>query len=400
MRTLKPEWLWLGGLTLLVSFHFWFPVRAPGPTHDTYSTRAGGKKAFFLLVERLGQARGIEVARSEQPLSRAVCGTPARRLDQGLSGARPVLCALGPARYPTAAEWRSLLRWVQVGGTLLIAARDDDPEFEIESLNIRVRPADGGRYGAGQLQTSLRTGRFYWESFAEIIAPQANTLIDYGGAPQAVVQWHGNGRVVVVASDFIFTNQSLAWGDNAQLAYALVHSPSSRGAPTRVEFDESLNISGVPRVVALLFDPVFRPATVQVLALLLLFGWWESRRFGPLLPQSAAARHNIVDHTDTVGLHAWKARDGSGVLAGYLSQLTAELKLHKFPGQEDRVLEPIALRLGKPVSVVRRLLDRAEKAAGLKRLDRRAAAAFIRRLALVRRAARAPARGIRRTRPL
>jgi Domain of unknown function (DUF4350) len=390
-RFVRPEWLWFAGLTLLVSLHFWFPFRGSGPRHDTFSNRAEGKRAFYLLVERLGARRGVDVRRSEQPLSRLVAGTPVWRIERGLGNARPVLCLLGPARYPTANEWRALLEWVSAGGTLVIAARDDDPQFEIEELDIRVQSIDGGDFGPGELRTSIASGRFYWESFAEIDAPRAAAVVNYGSSPQAVVQAHGAGRVVVVASDFLFTNQSLDWGENPLLAYALIHLPGPRGPVDRVEFDESLNISGLPRVVALLFDPVFRPATVQLLALLLLFGWWEGRRFGPLSPRSVPARHNIVDHTDTVGLHAWKSRDGAGVLRGYLNQLTSELRLHRFPGQEERILAPIAVRLGKEVGPVRRLLDRAEKAARLKRLDHRAAAAFIRRLALIRRAARAPA---------
>ena len=391
-RLLRPDWFWLAALVLVVSFHFWFPFRTRGPSHDTYGTSIDGKKAFYLLVERLDEERGIAVERSDQPLSRVVGGTPVWRLGDSLGTVRPVLCLLGPERYPTSAEWDALLHWVSAGGTLVIAARDDDPEFEIPELNLRVQPVSDAGYGSGQLQTWLPEGRFYWESFGEIVDPSTETLISYGGSPQAAVRPHGRGRVVAIASDFIFSNPSLAWDDNARLAYALLHAPAIGGEPTRIVFDESLNVSGLPRIVALLFDPVFRPATVQILALLLLFGWWESRRFGPLLPGSLAARHNIVDHTDTVGLHAWKARDGGTVLAGYLNQLTTELRLHRFPGQEDRVLAPVAMRLGKDVSVIQRLLDRAGKAAQLKRLDRRAAAAFIRRLAIIRRAARAPAR--------
>ncbi|MBW3540428.1 MAG: DUF4350 domain-containing protein [Planctomycetes bacterium] len=381
----RAEWLWLAALVLLVSFHFWFPWRAGGAVDDSYSTRAEGKKAFFRLIERLGEIRGIDVFRSETPFTRSIAGTPAAEVDHTRVLGDPVLCLLGPARYPTEREWDRLLAWVRNGGTLLIAARDEQPELTIEALGIEVQPAGAG--GDDGLTSSLvPAGDYYWQSYGVVEAPAAQTLVESGGRPQAVLAYHGVGRVIVVASEFVFTNQSLAWGDNAQLALALLLMGAN--LPRQIVIDESLNVSGTPRVVGLLIGPLLRPVTVQLLIVLVLFAWWGSRRFGPLLAASVPARQNIVDHTDAVGIHAWQARDGAGMVRAYLRQLSDELKLRHWHGQEQRVLEPIAARLGRPVEVVQRLLEKAEKAAGAADLDRRTAAAIIQRLAVVRRAAR------------
>ena len=155
--------------------------------------------------------------------------------------------------------------------------------------------------------------------------------------------------------------------------------------------DESLNVSGTPKVVGLLLNPLFKPLTVQLLIGLVIFGWWRSRRFGPLASETVKARHNIVDHTDSVGALHFKSRDGSSALRSYMRQFFSELKLKSFKGREDRVIEPIAVRLGKSTDAVRKLLQKSAKAARSSELDRKTAAAIIRQLAIVRRAARSRA---------
>lgn len=393
MRTklLLNDWLWLGGLILLVSLHFWFPRLGAGPRHDTYSAAAEGKKAFFLLVRSDPAGRGHSVRRNLAPVGRLAT---AGRLRAGGSGEHQSqsasgLCLLGPARYPNEAEWRSLLDWVSRGGSLIVAAREEQPEFSIRELDIQVKRVRGRiDVGADRISTALIDGGdLIWQSRGRIVAtPRARRLVEVGGTTQAVVQSHGSGNVVVLASDFIFSNQSLAYADhaNAELALRLLEAA---GLPRTIHFDESLNIAGTPKVVGLLLDPFLRAVTVQLLIVLLVFAWWQSRRFGPLVPEAATARQNIVDHTDAVGLLQYRSKDGTTALQSYLKQLIAELKLKSHRGREDRVLEPIAVRLGTSTQAVRKVLAQSTKAARTKRLERRTAAHIIRRLAVLRRAA-------------
>ncbi len=153
-------------------------------------------------------------------------------------------------------------------------------------------------------------------------------------------------------------------------------------------FDESLNATGTPRVVGVLLDPAVRPATVQLLVVLVVFGWRGNRRFGALLPKSAPARHDVADHTNSLGNLYYKAHHSKGALREYLEQLRTELHLRYARGHEPRVLQPIAQRAGMSVEEMQRLLAAAEAAAGKPNLSRRDAAAFIRRLAHLRQAAR------------
>ena len=291
------EWLWMGALVLLLSLHFWFPEIGSGRAGDTYSTTADGKMAFYRLTN---WQTGFAI-RNLEPLD----------VQTGFLSYGETLCILGPARYPTASEWDRLVDWVAGGGMLVVAASHADPKLAIErlGLSVRARTDDTGsgekkEKTGGPVTTSLLAdARLAWSSGAEVIVDgsvaEHEQLVKQGETIQAVALDYGSGRIVLVASDHIFSNQSLLSGDNAVLAFRLLEAA---GPPEYVYFDESLNVSGTPKVVGLLLDPLFRPMTVQLLAVLVVYGWWRSRRFGPILPASVSARHNIVDHTDTVGM--------------------------------------------------------------------------------------------------
>jgi hypothetical protein len=209
---------------------YWFPNVRPGISHDSYSTLAEGKKAFYLVMRREAEKRGLSVARSFQPLDQQLAGTPARELPARLNrNEPPALCLLGPERYPHQEEWAGILKWVEAGGTLVLAARDDRPNLFLKPLNMAIKPLselDEDQQGgdeSGLVRTTLvEEGNLYWETSGWIDAPKAQPLVQFGGTVQAAVQEHGFGRVVVVATDFPFSNQSLAWEDNSVLAFALI----------------------------------------------------------------------------------------------------------------------------------------------------------------------------------
>eukprot|EP00913_Durusdinium_trenchii_P008831 g8297.t1 len=385
----KLRWLWPTALVVLIAIHFWpFKIGA-GIDHDSYSVRSEGKLALYYLLRADPESIGHTVTRNVEPL-KAIIGDGRNRFRYSPSNQPKTLCILGPARYPNSAEWKQLLEWVSRGGHLVIAGRYGKPEFAIDELGIEVKRIRG-RIDADsdKIDTVLvENGRLVWRSRGRIVTKGgAERLFHADGTVQAVRRFHGSGQVVVIASDFVFSNQSLAFADhsNAELAFRLLHNDF-----TRREFvvDESLNVSGTPKVVGLFLDPIFRPLTIQALIAVVLFGWWRSIRFGPLQLPAVTARHNIVDHTDAVGALHFKSSDGTTALRSYLRQFFAELKLKSHKGREDRVFEPIAVRMGKSVEAIRTLLQKATKAARNKNLDRRTAAAIIRKLSIVRRAAR------------
>lgn len=419
---------WILVLGLALSLHLWFPRIDSEPLNDTYSADVGGRNAFYQLTEH----RAPSVERNLEPLYRAV-----DRLDTEL-----VLCLLGPARYPNEREWSAVLNWVAEGGHLLFAARWDDSHVEIPYVDAEIeqygkvaeknssatdKPAEktppaGGEKQQPDLQKADRAGSpeseskpvaesleekkvpeketdetriettltppelLKWESRGVVVLDsdsEGEVLVRNTHGPQVVRLKYGEGTIVICASDQLFSNSSLfdRKHENGMLAARILESA---GARHPVVFDESLNVSGTPQVVGLLLDPHLRPMTIQLLVLLVVFGWRGGRRFGRLLPRGSAVRHNLSDHTDALGNLYYKTKNGLGALRGYLEQLKRQLRLHLTADRGVRSLGPLAQRSGMPVEEVKNLLSEAEALAARPSVKRREAAAMILRLSKLR----------------
>lgn len=362
-------WMWPVAVLAAISLHFWFPEWSTGAAHDSYSPTALGQKAFYRLVAR--HPRNLFVSRNRRPLA------------GWISQLEPdeVLCILGPERSPTNEEWSAISDWVRNGGSLLYAFQGDKPQ-EIPWLRVKYFPDRPDQDDLKPETKLTSSNEIAWWTDGKLETKTATSLLQYDGTMQAVSLRYGIGKAVVVATSLPFANQALTYGDNSVLAIRLLEEA---GNPQFVTFDESLNSSGTAKQVGILFDPILRPVTIQILIVTLLYGWWHSRRFGSLAPPAVLPRQNIVEHTDMVGSLYWKTGDGHAVLKSYLRQLTSRLKLKTFRGKEDRVLEPIARRSGRSVAKIRSELQAAYQAVRSKQVDRRMAARLIRQLAELRR---------------
>lgn len=376
----RSDLLWLGLIVAAVVLPWLMPDFRAEIATDSFRTGPRGKKAFYLIADRLEYA----VSRSFQPLTTFTRRRAGFEYDS-------TLLMLGTARTPTPREWNALAEFVAAGGAIVFAAPLDEPEFDAGPFGVSGKKRDtpiesDGKQDPIQVGLGELDGTFSWQSRGELIAPEATQAVTSGGSVQAVLQEHGDGVAMFVASDRPFDNRSLTWPDNAVLAMRLLEATGYRGSAV---FDESLNVSGTPKVVALLFDRPLRSFTLHLFAVLLAFGWWRSRRFGPLSPPSVPPRSDIVAHADAVGMLHYKSRDGRIALRYYLHQLTRDLKLKRLSGmREERILDPVARRLDRPVADVKNAFRQAAAALKKETLDRSLAAKHIRRLAKVRRASR------------
>jgi hypothetical protein len=399
--------VWLAVLAVMLGLQIRFPRIETDPVNDTYSVEVGGRNVLYQFASR----KLPYVARNHDSL---VLATPYFDYDD-------TVCLLGPARYPSEREWMALLEWVSRGGNLLFAARWEDPEVSIPTVNARVTtgdspsttPAEAEKAGgtpagktqkekddrnaalklfsntkvSGVVETDLVSGGpIEWKSNASVDAPGSVVLLTVGESPQVVRVRYGGGSIMLLASDYVFSNTSLAdrSTQNATLAVRLLETA---GTEETVWFDESLTATGTPRVVGILLDPLLRPLSIQACLLALLFTWRGNRRFGAVLPPSRPARHDITDHANALGNLYYKVRDSNGVLRSYLDQLRHFLKLRPTrKGSRERIVL-LARQTGRPEAALEALLARATAAADDTSISRRDAAHIIRELAELRRAA-------------
>ncbi len=417
----RIEWAWLVAVLVVILLGFsWLPGRARDKL-DSYSPTPRGKSAFYALV------RGYltDTTRHER-----------RLIPPG--DKKRTLVILGPARYPKESEWKRLHRWVKKGNTVVFAARLQKPDVELTGFGVRIVPArvpasqiekklkdvvltapdddhldddtdddaaadddkktKKGTGASGEMKvpksrlelsikTKLVVGDIRWFSKGRIkvsadAKPRRRTLITSDGGDQAVVVAMGKGRIVVVASDEIFTNQSHLLGDDHPvLAYRLFEQ---RGADQPVVFDEYLNVTGTPKVFGLLFEAMLRPITLQILLIAALFGWWGSRRFGAPQPPSNPPRRSIVEHAEALGNLHYRAGTGARSVAAYLEYWRAEMRLGGAASSQKQQIAIIARRAGRDPAEVAQLLHSATHAAQQLGVSAAQATQIIRELSVIK----------------
>ncbi len=413
----RIEWAWLIAVLFVILLGFsWLPGRARDKL-DSYSPTPRGKSAFYALVQRYVK----ETSRQESRL------IGHRRADT--AGLR-TLVILGPARYPKESEWKRLHAWVAKGNTLVFAARLADPLVELKGFGLHIVPARSlgseppkmgadkkkmgvdadKKKGAGashvvkvrttklelKIKTKLVVGNVRWFSAGCIkidpsVKPRVRVLVESDGGDQAVVAAVGKGRIVVVASDEIFVNQSHLLGDDHPvLAYRLFEQ---RGVTGPVVFDEYLNITGTPKVFGLLFEAMLRPITLQVLLVAALFGWWGSRRFGPPMPPANPPRRSIVEHAEALGNLHFRAGTGARAVAAYLEYWRAEMHLAGAESTQQHQIAVIARRAGSEPHDVEQLLRVASAVAQQQGVAAAQAAHIIRELSRIKHKTQSTARG-------
>lgn len=358
------------------------PLPRESEKSDSFSVDRGGKRAFYDLTSRLI--------------------SPVNRNQGSLIPSDPdadTLVLLGPSRYPDRAQWQTLRNWVSQGRALVFAAKWGDPAVRLESFGIEVVPtmetpreensknakkeesvsaSNSNPMTATGIETELADGDLDWRSSGEVrfSDPEASVQLAWNGSPQVVWQPVGKGVVVVLASDFVFSNLSLTEPDNGVLAFRILELASPAGP---VYFDEAMNRRGAPRVVGVLLEPPFLLPTVQLLIVTILFAWMASRRFGPIESRGRPERRSLVEHAEALGVLHFRVGTGSPLVASYLEYFRRELGLQYRPADGVPAVQSRAEKAGGSD-----ILVRAVRAAKSPNLDRGRVSAILASLAELR----------------
>jgi hypothetical protein len=204
-------------------------------------------------------------------------------------------------------------------------------------------------------------------------------LVTVGGRVQAVRRRTGAGSATFVASDFVFQNEAMFDPKLRQVASKLFELCRPYG---RIYFDESLSSSGTPRVLGILFSPMFRPISLQLLLIAVVFGWWGSMRFGPAILPKSTDRRAIVEHAQALGNMHFQVGTTSHALRSYFEYFRGVAQVPG--GRIDKVAGVLAARSGIEQSEVERLLNETQKAIQAPNLASGTAATLIQQLANLR----------------
>ncbi|MDB4614373.1 DUF4350 domain-containing protein [bacterium] len=397
----KAEVGWLTGLAVIVLLSFYWVPGDRNTADDTFSAATNGKKAIYRASGRL------------------LPQTVRRSVDELVPPAdTDTLVMLGPARYPDGNEWKALYEWIGLGHTLVFAARFDDPAvrpiprmgfeivpFEIDKMKGRKKKTNApppvivqdttpetdsveDETSADQIQQAeanpatntpqnvpvvssddddtddervasgpLVEGAVSWRSRGRILPTdgyRSTTLLSCDGEPCVVVRHIGSGKLVVVSSDYVFSNRALLENSrNQQTAWRVLNAEAIDGP---VYFDETMNESGTPQTFGLLFNARMRPFTLQLLLATVLFGWWGSRRFGPIARHQDATRRDIREHAVALGQLHYNVKAGGQALKNTYDRFKADMRLTSIAAESHAAV--LAARSGMTEDAVADVLNR------------------------------------------
>lgn len=250
------------------------------PPLASYSSAPGGARALLLWLEDLGyRANAAEQIRFAVP------------------GNADVALLLEPVLPVSEAEWRQLDRWVEEGGTLVVAGSGFAASNAIAHFEFTSMPAAGGDEPASLQwpilrsppieQSGTRTGRVLRSNRSDFV-----THLAAAGAPVVVSFPQGDGLVFLSTTAEPFSNAGLKLPGNPALALNIVSATNGE----QIWFDEWHH--GARRAEDALIGPgdwlrFTPPGRALLLAgVIFFFGLLlRGRRFGrPLAPAAVSTR--------------------------------------------------------------------------------------------------------------
>jgi hypothetical protein len=182
-------------------------------------------------------------------------------------------------------------------------------------------------------------------------------LLERAGHPYAVEGFHGEGRVVVLADERLFTNAALLVPDDAALLTDLLRRDGQR-----LEVADDLTGLVSPNPLASVSRGRLAPALAQLALLVVLFFFYRGAHFGRPRDPVLSRRRAFAEHARAVGVQYARGRAARHALwlyGGYALERLRE-RLHLAGGKSlSSVAEAVAARTGRPLGEVMRVLVEA-----------------------------------------
>ncbi|HEY0586426.1 MAG TPA: DUF4350 domain-containing protein [Pseudoduganella sp.] len=142
-----------------------------------------------------------------------------------------------------------------------------------------------------------------------------------------LVYGEGRGKVAMVAADAAdsyFDNEALRQFDHGELLLLLAGQSGPHAQVMLVQHNAPVGWTAWVWQHA-------RLAVLGLAALLLLWAWSASRRFGPMLPEAATARRALIEHIEASGRWLWRLPQGRALLLQAVRKSTEKQLLRRLP---------------------------------------------------------------------
>lgn len=273
------------------------PERTEAPNLASDSAAPGGAQALFLWLQSLGYRVERLEYRTFQP-------------DEGTR----VLLMLAPTMWPGKDDSTALRRWVERGGTLIVAGTapvslpglpvnglisgDNVAPAILREFGLALRPLDDPQAEARPGQpllsrppvSSVRVETSSYISGSASLVPYLGQLDHPVAAGLAV----GDGKVYVLASDYALSNRGLGEADNAALLLNWLPAPREAGT---VAFDEIHH--GRYEARSLSYVMLHEPwgwAVLYALGIIFLYLLLGGRRLGRPVPSIVDTRRAAAEY--------------------------------------------------------------------------------------------------------
>ncbi len=315
----------LGGLILMV----WIGAAC---------TTAQSPREYPWSYSPSGSAGVLELLRSHglSPTYRSAALT-----DGSMGGSTPVV--LDEAAL-TDGEWTKVLNHVRDGGRAVVATTELLPRAlpigHARRAGATLAPLSSGGWGPDRSAAVPGHQGLYLETPADTDAHIL--LADPSGVPYAVRMRLGEGEVVVLADDRMFTNASLAVPDNGMFLVELLRELD----------DEFQLLEGGLRAASAdgasdPFDAIARahltPVIAQLLLLVLLIYLWRGVHFSPPRDPPPPSRRRFTEHAAALAQHYIRAQGRRHALRLYAGW--ALERIHERFGGRQRGLPHLARRI-------------------------------------------------------
>src|SRR5262249_53651503 len=168
--------------------------------------------------------------------------------------------------------------------------------------------------------------RFYFELAEE---QESKVLIEIGddNGTHFLTLRHGKGLVTALTDDFFLANDTIDELDHAELVYRRTRLGGHRG-PVWFLYGDAF-----PSPLRLVTRYGWMVLVAAALWLVLWL-WSASRRFGPIAPDPAPARRELMEHVRAAGRLQWR-RGGAGALIAATREALLERARTGYPAFES-----------------------------------------------------------------